>query len=448
MTTTSKILLALLPLAIALTSRAQDTLESYSLKEARAYALEHNINVKNADLDVEKAKKQVWETTAIGLPQVNSSFSYNNNIDLATQLLPGEFFGQPGQFVEVQFGTQHNATANVSANQIIFSGPYIVGLQAARTFKNISAHQKVKTRIETKYAVTQAYYSILVARENIEFLKKTKSNMEDLLADITATWQEGLAEETDVDQIRINLLEINNQLSTLQRQADVGKSALKYQMGLPMSETIELRDSLTGILSAMNLEQAGGKTLKAEDHIDYKIVNTQERMRYLEMQREKTEYLPSISAFYSHQQNAMREEFNYFDGNDNKWFTSNVIGLQVEMPIFSSGSRLSKVQQAQIELEKTQNQKKQLQQSLQMNVQQARTSYMSALERYHTQKENLQLAQKVYQKSLTRFKEGMSSSSLLTQNHNQLLNNQTSYYQAIYELLNASNELNKALNEY
>ncbi|MCF8219007.1 MAG: TolC family protein [Bacteroidales bacterium] len=447
MTPLSKSILLLISLTLFFRLEAQET-KQISLQEARDYAVEHNINIKNAELDVEKSKKEVWETTAIGLPQVNSSFRYNNNIDLSTQLLPGEFFGQPGEFVEVQFGTQHNATFNVNANQIIFDGPYLVALKASQTFLNISKHQQAKTKIETKYSVTEAYYSVLVARQNINVLQNSQKNVEQLLNDIQKTYQQGLAEETDVDQVQINLSEIENQINTLQRQVDVGKSVLKFQMGMPMKNEITLSDSLPGILDQINLQEVGAKNFNVSNHIDYKIVDTKEKANMLQMRREKSEYLPSLSAFYTHQQNAMREEFNYFDGTDNKWFKSNVIGLKVDVPIFSSGSRLSKVQQAQIELEKTKNQKEQVAQSLKMNLQRSKTNYMSALEKYHTKKSNLELSQKIYKRSLTRFKKGMISSTELTQNQNQMLNTQSTFYQAIYELLKAKNELDKTLNDF
>lgn len=422
--------------------------QSFSLQQAREYALQHNINVENAQLDVEKSKKKVWETTAIGLPQVNSSLSYNNNIDLPTQLIPGEFFGQPGQFVEVQFGTQHNATASVSANQLVFSGPYIIGLQASKTFLTISEQQRVKTNIETKHSVTQAYYSILVASENVKVLEKSRKNLEDLLSETKATFEQGLVDETAVDQMQINLSNVENQINMLERQVEVGKALLKFHMGMPAEANITLSDSLLGILDQIKLKDVAGQQFDVNMHIDYKIINTQEQANVLQMRREKTEYLPTISAFYSHQQNAMREKFNYFESNDDKWFESNVVGLQIDMPIFSSGSRLSKVQQAQIELEKTQNMKRQVEQSLKMNVKQARTEYMSALEKYYTQKSSLELSQKIYDRSMKQFKAGMSSSNELTQNHNQMLNTQSAYFQAIFELLNSKNKLDKALNNY
>ena len=443
----SKPLFLLISLTLFFRLEAQET-KQISLQEARDYAIENNTNVKNAALDVEKSKKEVWETTARGLPQVNSSFRYNNNLDLSTRLLPGEFFNQPGEFVEVKFGTQHNATFDVNANQMIFNGPYLVALQASQTFLNISKQQKTKTKIETKYSVTEAYYSVLVSRQNIKVLENSHENVENLLNNIKKTYKQGMTEETDVDQVKINLSDIENQINVLQRQMDVGKSVLKHQMGMPVEKKIILIDSLPGILDQINLEKVTGKKFELDNHIDYKIIKTQEKAKMLQVKREKAKYLPTFSAFYTHQENAMREDFNYFENNDKKWFTSNVVGLQVDLPIFSSGSRISKVQQAQIELEKTKNQKEQVEQSLKMNLQRAKTNYMSALDKYYTKQSSLELSRKIYKRSLSRFKEGVISSTELTQNHNQMLNTQSSFYQAIYELLNAKNELDKTLNNY
>ncbi len=434
--------------AMLLLSGLQAQQSTLSLQQAREYALQHNINVKNAALDVEKAKDQVWETTAIGLPQLSSSLSYNNNLDLPTQLLPGELVGQPGQFVEVQFGTQHNATATLSANQLVFSGPYIVGLQASKTFREISEHQRVKTNIETKHMVTQAYYTVLVARKNLQVLQESKTNMEQLLKETKAIYQQGLTEETSVDQMEINLSNIKNQINNLQRQVEVGKALLKFQMGMEMEEEIHLSDSLMGIMEQINLEQVAGKQFDVQSHIDYKILNTQEQASYLSMRREKAEYLPTLSAFYQHQQNAMREEFNYFEDNNDQWYESNVIGFQLNLPIFTSGSRMSKVQQAQIELEKAQNRKQQVEQSLKMTITQARTEYLSAMENYLTRKSSLELSEKVYERSMQKFTAGVISSTELTQTHNQFLNSQTAYFQAVFNLLNAKNKLDKALNSY
>lgn len=447
MTKISKFLIFLLSLSLIFRLDAQET-QTMSLEQARSYALKHNVDVKNSKLDVKKSQKKVWETTATGLPQASGSVSYNNNIDRPTQLLPGELIGKPGQYVEVQFGTQHNATMELKANQLIFNGPYLVGLQAAQTYREISQKQKTKTTIETQHSVTQAYYSVLVARANKKVMKKSKKNMQKLLKETKATYEQGMIKETDVDQVKINLSKIENQLNTLNRQIKVGKKLLKFQMGMPMKNEIMLSDSLVDILGNIKLKEVTNQQLNPKNHIEYKIINTKERADYLSMRRKKAQFLPSLSAFFSHQENAMREEFNYLENNDEKWFKSNVIGFQLDVPILSSGQRLARVQQAKIELEKTRNRKRQLKQSLEMNVLQAKTEYQSALEKYQNQKSSLDLSTKIYNKSRKRFRQGVISSREFTQNHNQLLNSQSSYYQAIFELLNSKNKLDKALNNY
>lgn len=447
MTRVPKIMIILITSLILGSLSAQES-KTLSLEQARKYALENNVDVKNARLDIEKSKKKVWETTANGLPQANASLSYNNNLDLATQLLPGEFFGKPGQFVEVQFGTQHNSTLDLQANQLIFSGPYIVGLQAAKTYLDISKKQKTKTDIQTQHSVTQAYYTVLVARANKNVLETSRRNLQELLQETKATYEQGMIEETNVDQMRINLSNIENQLNTLKRQIEVGKTLLKFQMGMPVDKPVQLSDSLLGILNQIKLKEVTSQQFNPQTHIDYKILNTQERANFLSMRREKAQYLPTLSAFYSHQENAMREEFNFFQDNDEKWFKSNIVGFQLDVPILSSGQRMARVQQAKIELEKTRNLKQQVKQSLKMNVLQAKTEYLSAMDRYYTQKSSKELSRKIYNKSRERFQQGVIGSNELTQNHNQLLNAQSSYYQSIFELLKAKNKLDKALNNY
>ena len=151
---------------------------SFTLKEAQEFALENNLNISNARMDVEHAQNLIWENTAIGLPQVNSSINYNNNLNLTTSLLPAEIFGgPPGEMIEVQFGTQHNATASISASQLIFSGPYIVGLQAASIFKKSTEQSLVKKEIEIKELIARNYYLALLAEDSYSIIDSNVQNL-------------------------------------------------------------------------------------------------------------------------------------------------------------------------------------------------------------------------------------------------------------------------------
>ena len=124
-------------LLLASIVQAQENKQSYSfsLDQAISHALTNNRTAINAGRDIELAKKKKWETTAMGLPQINGSISYQNNFVIQRSVVPGEFFGgAPGTFQEVAFGVKHNASGNLSLTQLIFDGSYIVALQDSKTY--------------------------------------------------------------------------------------------------------------------------------------------------------------------------------------------------------------------------------------------------------------------------------------------------------------------------
>ena len=155
------ILTASLCYLISQTGNAQITENrkiSFTLAEAQTFAIENNLNVENARLDIEAARQVIKENTALGLPQISAGATYTNNLQLMTTLIPSEFFGEePGTYIPVKFGTQHNATANVIANQLLFNGPYIVGLQAASSYRDLTERNLRKQEVDIKEAVAQSY---------------------------------------------------------------------------------------------------------------------------------------------------------------------------------------------------------------------------------------------------------------------------------------------------
>ena len=143
---------------------------SLSLKQAQEYAYEHNYDLKNSHYDVEIAKKLVRENTAIGLPQIDGSITYIDYLQRPTSLIPGDFFGQPGQDVAMQFGTKYNATISGQINQLLYSGQYLVGLQTAKAYLDTERQMDIKNRIDVRDFVAEAYISYLIVDESIEIL--------------------------------------------------------------------------------------------------------------------------------------------------------------------------------------------------------------------------------------------------------------------------------------
>lgn len=455
------LLLLMLPFFMA--AQEADTTMTLSVSRAQEYAVQHNLNVKNAELEVIKADKEVWETTASGLPQANLEGSFRNNLSLSTQLFPNfieptimkilmdegvidpQPIGEPDK-IPVQFGSQFNASATLQVNQLVFSGPYIVGLQASQVYRRLSKEQLTKSKLDTKASVAQTYFLILLSGENISILEENLQNLRKIVSDSRAMQEQGFMESTAVDQVEIQANTLENQLKSTQRQHKSYYDLLKIQLGVPLTQKVALTDSLTGIINRLELGNQIGLDFKPEENVQYKMAETQERLSELDLKRQKFNNLPQLNAFFSYTQNAMRDNFNFFD-TDKEWFESSMLGLQLNIPLFASGQRYSRIQQAELSLEKARNSKELARRNLMLSMKQARDKYLTALDKYETQQKNKKLAQRVFQHTSEKFQEGMASSTELTQANNQYLQTVSGYVGAVVELLNAKIQLDKLMND-
>jgi len=423
----------------------QDSVLSFTLEEVQEYAVQHNTNAENARLDITQAEKDVWETTAMGLPQVNGSVGYTDNLSLMTTLIPNFFEGKPDELVPVQFGTQHNANATLSVSELIFSGPYIVGLQTSKIYKSLSVQTSKKTDIEVKATVSETFYLILMSEKSLNILQSNYENLEKTLKDTKAMYENGLVEETDADQLQISVYTLENSISSMKRQIATTKKLLNFQMGLPLGQEIALKGSLDDFIGKIDSAVLLTAGFSIEENIDYKLLDVQEKLSFMSMKKEKAEYLPSLSASFTHQQLAMRDQFNFFDFNK-KWYSSSMLSFNLNIPIFSSGTRHVRVQKAELALQKARNNKESGRQSLLLAARQAKDNYLNAVDKYKTQQKNIDLARKILNHTTIKYKEGMTSSMEVTQANDQYLKAQSDYTSAMVALLNAKIDLDKAYN--
>lgn len=419
---------------------------SFTLKQAQDYALKNNYSVLNAGRDVDAAKKKVWETTAIGLPQVSAEAKFQNFIDLPTSLIPASAFNPlapEDEFAELQFGTNYNTTATLSASQLIFDGSYIVGLQAAKTYKEFSINNKKKTEQEIKDAVAQAYHTVLVAKENQDVLTQSYQSTETLLNETKAMYKEGLIEAQNVDQFQLNLTNLKISVDQSQRQTEIAKNLLKFQMGIEINNDIELTDNLDLLIEYQGESPLVKQAFNFSNHYDYQLIQTNEKLMKLNYRKEKYAFAPSLAAFFTHQQSNMSNDFDAFNGG--KWYPTTLWGLSLKLPILTSGMRLSKMGQAKIEYEKARTNSKQVEQGLMLKAQTAQSKFNSAYDTYNNQKLSLELAKRIHNNTIKKYGEGLVSSMELTQSQIQMLSTEGMYIKSILDLLNAQSTLKKAL---
>lgn len=440
------LLFLMVGVSLSLKLAAQSSTHTFSLAEAQQYAIEHSYMSLNADKDVLLSEKVVNETISTGLPQINATGSYQRYVQTPVQLIPAEFTGgNEGEFVEVFFGTEQQMTAGLRADQLIFNGSYFVGLQAAKTYLQLSKNDQKKTDIEVKNMVTIAYGNVLVAMKNAEILNGNVKNLEQSVFEADELFKNGFTEEQDKDQLTLTLANVRNSYEQAVRSVEVVKNQLKFILGIDIASTLTLTDDLKTVTTSSSSNEYLNKDFNASNHIDYQIVSTQEKATELLLKQEKSTVLPSLSAFYSAQTASFSNEFDFLDNK--QFFPSQLVGLNLNIPLFSGLGRSSRIQQAKLNLEKVNIAKRQVEQQLQINAHNSKSAYTFALSQYNTTESNLELAERIYKKTKIKYEEGISSSLELTQANNQLLETQGKHIKAAFELIQAKSNLDKAFNQ-
>jgi outer membrane protein TolC len=435
-------------LLFSLFSVAQEKKESYnfSLQKAIEHAIQNNYTAINANRDIEAAKKKKWETTTIGLPQLNANVNYQNNIEIQKSVVPAEFFGgNPGEFTEVAFGTRHNMVANATLSQLIFDGSYLVGLQSAKVYLQISQNAKEKTDLEIREIVINAYGNVLLARESVKVLENNKKTLEKVVFDTNETYKNGLTEEENVEQLQITLSQIKSSLSNANKRAEIALNMLKLVLGIELNETVNLTDNLD-TLAIQNIDLVTlNSEFSVQNNIDYKIgLNSEESSRLL-LKLEKSKALPSLSANFNFGYNAFSNTFSFLE-RDQRWLNFTNVGVGLNVPIFSSLGRTARTQQAKIAYEQAKTKLKETEQKLLLEFQSAKTDYEYSVEQFTVSKENLRLAERIESKQQIKFKEGISTSFEFTEAQRQLYSAQQNYLQAMVDVINKKATLDKLTN--
>jgi outer membrane protein len=423
-----------------------------SITEAQAYALQNNRAVQAARIDIDIAGKKVWETITMGLPQLNLATNYQHQF-VVPQLILGRYLDvnslPDGAITKadilsaykespaVSLGVKNNTTFDFTLSQLIFSGEYIVGLQATKVFKEISEKSLVKTEAQTKESVAGTYHLILVLGENIRVLSESLKAIEQMYGDMVKMNQQGFNEETDVDQIKINKTNIQTLITSMESQKDVSVKLLKFQLGVDFGKEVILTDSLPGVINSGNMEYLSSPVFNVETSIDYQMISNLEKASALSLKREQSKVLPTFSAFYRRHEQLNKPSFNFN--------VKDMVGVSINVPIFSSGMRASKISQARFDLEKSRLNTENVSQSLIMEYESAMNGYKTAFSNFINNRESMMLSKKVYDKTIIKQHEGVSSSFELTQNQNQFLTAESNYYSSVLSLLNAKAKLDRIL---
>lgn len=420
-------------------TQAQEKEMSLSLKQAVDYAIKNNYNNKVALNDIEAAKKRKWETTAIGLPQINGVVNYQNNLK---QQFPGVDLNGDGS---IDIGAKHNVTGTVTLSQLLFDGSYLVGLQSAKTYLKISEQAKEKTELATREAIINAYGNVLVAQERIEILKENKKTVDRQLKGAQEGFKQGLTEEETVEQFEITQGNIISQQRNADRSIEIAYQMLNLALGTSINTKLNLTDTLDDLVKNNTDLNLLSQSFNLNNHIDFRIAQNDREGKRLLMKLEKSRALPSVRTFINYSRLANANNFNFFNSSQN-WISTSVFGVGINIPIFSSLGRSAKTAQAKIALESADIRLAEIKQRLNLQAEQAQSNYQLSIENYETAKKILALATRIEKKQKIKFDEGVTTSIDLLASRNQLYSQQNNYLQSILNIIANKVKLENALN--
>ena len=427
----SALLILLLMMTGYYRSFAQESL-SLSLDAARQYAIDYNKVLKNASLAVDVADKVYRERISAGLPRVDATMDYTNFLGAEIEIK----FGEDMPPTKIPFKPTSNLSLTVA--QLIFNGSYLVGLQAAKISRDMSETNFRRTELQIKEQVALAYYSVLVAEKSVDIIQQNLENIKDIYNKTNTMYKVGMAEITDVDQMSVQVTTLENAAKSLQRQVEMAYNLLRIQLGVTAETKLTLTESLEDIMARMDHLKTLTTPLELNENLDYKLMNSQQLISKKLVDMEVMSWVPTINGFYSNTQKILRPDFDMTPPN--------ILGLQMNVPIFASGMRKAKWDQARINYEVTLNDKDLLTDQLLIQEKQLRFNLNTAIEQYESQKENVIVSKRVFDNLNLKYEQGLVSSLDLTTANSNYLQSETNYITATMQLLNADLALNKLLN--
>ncbi|MGE5362781.1 MAG: TolC family protein [Bacteroidota bacterium] len=431
--------LTLFLLILTVTASAQ----TFSLKQCLDYAKGNNSNIKISYLNYEISEKQISEQIGTSMPQINFTGTLDDKLKITTQMLPGEMLGKPGTVIPVKMGTKYNSTAGFSLTQKIFDPSFWVALKGARLARSLTDMNIKKTDEDVTYEVSTAYYRALIINRQLANIQSILAASEKLLKATELRYSNGMAKKLDVDRIRVSFNNTKSLLDQTELNYRQALNNLKLKIGMPVENTLTPVDSLNENFSVFSEKSQSGDIESFKNRIDYQLKLTNVEVQKTYRQNYMAAYLPTLSFNASYNFQAMRQEFNIFDFSK-QWFSSATIGLELKIPIFSGFSKLSRVQQAKLNVDIANETLKLAEQSIKVEQSNYSIQYTTAMDNIRSQKETLDLAESVYSNTQMEFQQGAASANDLVQAESSLKESQNQYYNKLLSLYTARLDLEKS----
>ena len=416
-----------------------------SLKEALNYALENYSEARKAKLDIENAGYQIQEVRSRALPQVNGNGGLNYNPLLQMSALPGELnAADPGKTLLVAFGQKWNTNIGVSVSQNIFDMSVFTGLKAAkstREFYQLNAQLTEEKALET---VATTYYQVLIQQQHIVNIDSNISTTEKTQKIIQGLYESGLGKKIDVDRLEVKLLNLQSQRRQLMNAVSQFENQLKFFIGMPVEQqiTIVSEDHSNLNFSDALIEENADSITRSE----LLVLEKQQQLLQLKKQSVKAEYYPTLALSGSYSYQGLGNTFPIFKGIDKgaNWFDVATVGLNLRIPLFNGNATRARVNQAEVDIKKLQEDISQTKQSINLDFENAKKQISNSIIVLNTQEKNTELAENVLDNTSNNYKQGLATLTDLLDAQNALFEARNAYNSSLLDYRLAEVKLTKA----
>ena len=396
-----------------LSSNAQQA-DSLSLENVKEIALKYNREIQKAGLSLQEAQSRTWESISTGLPQIDAGVDYSYSVyntggPLASFKLP-----------------ENASNFTAKATQLIFSGSYIVGIQTAKMFKELSKRNVTKTEFDVIEQVIKSCYIVLATERNVDILEQNLANINDLYKRTESLVKVGVIEETQLMQLSVQLMNLENSLTVAKNQLELVRNMLRIQLGINTNEPIKLKGNIELLAKNLDIKQFTEQSFDIQRNIDFQLLEGQAGIKEKQLKLAKMSYLPTIAGFYNYTEQLIDASF---------FSPKHIVGVQANIPIFSSGQRKAKVDQAKYQYQSIQLDKSQLQDNLAVQAVNIKNNLTTYHDQYLIQLKNVDVTKTVYQKYVSKFEQGMASSIDLTTTNNSYLSAEMNLVNSMLQML-------------
>ena len=427
---------------------AQDGATSMSLQDCMDYAMKHSYTVKNAQLDVLIQKAQNDQTVSLALPNISGKADFNHFFPPQSQFIDPANLDPTGNTPKgnikaFAFSLKYASSASISASQILFDGSVAIAVQARNALMELSRQNGKVTEATLRYNIFKSYYSIIVADRQLDILKKSLTYARNMEQELVQMKESGFVEKIDLERTSVQVNNLSTDSMRVANLVVLTEQVLKFQMGMDINAPITLSETnldqhTTSSVKLLTEEESYGRVP------EYTLTMTALSLNQYNLKRYKSAALPSLIAVAAFGYNYGEDKFdNMFKFGS--YAKNALVGLQLNVPIFSGLKRVNQVRETKYNIEKSQNNIENMKQVLDFQTTQSKTSLKNALLQLQSQKRNVELAEDVLSLAQKKYKAGVGSNTEVTQAQTEQLRAQNTYFSTLLDIINAEADLKKAL---